>query len=458
MSNRPSLQNDLTEGGVTGLLVRFSGPFLLSMVIQQLYSMADMIIVSYFSGEASVVGVNNGGQLTFLATAMAIGLSVGGTILIGQYFGAKRMEDVRQTASTMLTSLLIAAALMIAIFLPMGGVFLQIMNLDPGSDSFSEARSYLSICVAGLPFIFMYNAISGILRGMGDSKRPLIFVSCACALNVGLDLLLVAGFKMGASGAAIATVISQAGSVVLSAVYLRGRGFLFDFKPKSFRISRDKFKQILKLGIPACLSQVAANLSFLLMTALLNGYGEVTQAAAGLAGRFNGFAIMPALAVSNSVSMMSAQNLGAGRPDRALRTMKVGVVLALAVSSMVFLLARLFPGEIMSLLTTSEEVATVGVVYMNAFSWDYLIVPFAFCFMGLVNGAGHPRITLLNTFVSAVGLRMPTALLLSQNFGLGLTGVGLAAPAASVGSAVFLLCYILTGRWKKAAIHQRREI
>ncbi|MCL2002429.1 MAG: MATE family efflux transporter [Oscillospiraceae bacterium] len=445
-------QNDLTQGRVTSQLIRFSAPFLLSMLIQQCYSMADLLIVSFFSGDVTVAGVNNGGQLTFLATALGIGLSVGGTILIGQYFGAKQTEEVRKTAATMLTALLLVSVVMTALFIPLSGVLLRALRVPEAS--FSEARTYLIICTSGLPFIFLYNAISGILRGLGDAKRPLIFVAGACILNVILDVILVAGFGMGAAGVAVATIISQAGSVVVSAIYLARGGFLFDFKPGSFVIHRDKLKLILKLGIPASFSQVAVSLSFLLMAALVNGYGVSAAAAAGLAGRFNGFAIMPAMAVSQSVAMMSAQNLGANRHDRALHTMKAGMVISLMVGGPVFAAAQFIPRQIMGILSASPAVIDAGAVYMKAFSWDYLLVPFCFCFFGLINGAGHAHITMINTLITSVALRIPAALLLSHTFGLGLTGVGLAAPVASAGGFIFLLAYILSGRWRSVAIHR----
>lgn len=451
-----SFSNDLTQGGVTRQLIRFSVPFLLSNIIQQLYSMADMVIVSHFSGKSSVVGVNNGGQLTFLATALAIGLSVGGTVLIGQYFGAKRMDDVKKTVSTMMTVLVLTAVAMTGTFLLLDDVLLSVMRVPEGS--IGEARSYLNICTCGLVFIFMYNAISGILRGMGDSVRPLLFVSGACVVNIGLDLLLVAVFDMGATGAAIATVISQAGSVAVSAIYLKRNGFMFDFKLKSFTIAKDKLRMILRLGIPAGAQQVLVNLSFLLMTALLNGYSEAVSAAAGLAGRFNGFAIMPALAVSQSVSMMSAQNLGAGNIGRAKRTMFSGMVMSLVMGVLVFCAAQFMTGTIMALLSKDDEVIAAGVIYMKAFSWDYLIVPFVFNFAGLINGAGHSGFTLFSTSISSIGLRMPMALLLSIPLGLGLQGVGLAAPVASAGACVVLVLYYLSGRWKRVAIHRSEPV
>ncbi|MCL2030640.1 MAG: MATE family efflux transporter [Oscillospiraceae bacterium] len=447
-------QNDLTQGGVTRQLLRFSMPFFFSTLIQQMYSMSDLLIVSHFAEESSVVGVSNGMQLTFLATAIAIGLSVGGTILVGQYYGAKRMEDVKKTVSTMMTMLVIVSVVMTVLFLVFGGALLHILRVP--EQSIGEARAYLNICVSGLLFIFMYNAISGVLRGMGDSKRPLYFIAVTCVANIVLDLVLIAGFGMGAAGAAIATIICQAGSVAFSAIYLARKGFLFDFRPKSFVIDRAKLKLIFKLGIPACLQQVVVNFSFLLMTALVNDYGTSVSAAAGLAGRFNGFAIMPSLAFGNSVAMMCAQNLGAGNPGRALRTMRVGMGLSMAVTVFVFATAQFFPAQIMGFLSPEAAVVKAGVIYMRAFSWDYLVVPFVFCLFGLINGAGHSTFTMLTTFITSIGLRVPLAILLSRPYGLnlGLSGVGLAAPLASVGALVCYTIYLIGGKWRNVVIHR----
>jgi len=442
--------HDLTQGSVAGNLIRFAMPFLLTMLIQQSYGLADLIIVSHFAGEVSVAGVNNGGQLVFFPTVIAIGFSIGGTILIGQYFGAKRMEDVRKTASTMLTTMLIMAVVMAVIFITLSSVFLRLLNVP--EESHSEAWRYLIICMCGLPFIFMYNAISGILRGMGDSKRPLIIVAIASAVSAALNFLLVGAFKMGAAGAAFSTIFAQAGCVIVAAIYLNRSGFMFDFKPKSFVIYKDKLRLTLKLGIPSGIAQVAVNLSFLLMTVLVNDYGVSVSAAAGLAGRFNGFAIMPIFAISNSVSMMIAQNLGANRQDRALRTMYTGVVLSLIVSLLFFTLVMFFPRQIMSIMTTVPAVIDAGEVYLTALAWDYLIVPFAFSFFGLATGAGHTHITMINSIINSIAVRIPAALLFSKTFDWGLWGVGFAAPVASIGALIFMSTYVLSGHWKKAAI------
>lgn len=451
-----SFQKDLTQGSVVTQLLRFSMPFLFSMLIQQSYSMADLLIVSFFAGEASVAGVNNGGQLTFFITAIAIGLSVGGTILIGQYFGAKKEEDVKKTAATMLTVMLIVSVIFAAVFLLAGDFFLRLLRVPP--ESHSEAHIYLVICMIGLPFIFMYNAIAGIMRGIGDAKRPLIIVAVSSVVSAALNFLLVGYFQMAAAGAAIATVIAQAGCVVVAAIYLSKSGFIFDFKPKSFKICRDKLKLMMRLGIPSSISQVAVNFSFLLLAALVNNYGVAVAAAAGLAGRVNGFAIMPCMAISNSVSMMCAQNLGAKRHERALKTMFVGLIISLMIGIPFFLLMLFMPEQVMRLMTDSQDVIEAGAIYMRAFAWDHLVVPFVFSFFGLATGAGHTHITMINTFISSIALRIPLAILLSQTFGMGLYGVGLAVPIATCGSLIFLAIYVASGRWKTAVTHEKKLV
>ena len=440
--------HDLTQGAVASNLIRFAMPFLLSMIIQQSYGLADLIIISHFAGEVSVAGVNSGSQLMFFPTVIAIGFSLGGTVLLGQYFGAKRMEDVHKTASTILSTMLIAAVFFAIVFIAFGNVFLRLLSVP--EESHSEAWRYLFICMCGLPFIFIYNAISGILRGMGDSKRPLIIVAIASAVSAGLNFLLVGAFNMGAAGAALSTVFAQAGCVVVTAVYLNRTDFMFDFKPKSFILYKEKLRITLRLGIPTSVAQVAVNLSFLLMTTLVNNYGVSIAAAAGLAGRFNGFVIMPIFAISNSVSMMVAQNLGAGRQDRALRTMYTGMVISFALGIVFFASVMLFSRQFMSLMTPVPDVIDAGVIYMHALSWDYLIVPFAFSFFGLATGAGHTHITMINSVISSVVVRIPAALLFSNTFGWGLWGVGFAAPVATFGALLFLTFYVISGYWRKS--------
>ncbi len=339
------LETDLSQGHVVKQLVLFSLPFLLSSFIQSLYSVADMIIVGQFSGTASISGVNIGGQVTFILTNLIMGLATGGTVLVGQYLGAGKREDIVKTISTMLSMLMAAALVMTVLVLVFQRPILWLIQTP--AESFDEALSYLQVTSIGIVFIFGYNAISSIMRGMGDSKNPMIFIAIACAVNIVLDLLFVAVFNMQARGAAIATVIAQAVSMSLCVIYLIKNKFIFDFKLKSFKFYRDKLKLIFKLGIPMSVQNVVTGFSFMILTVIVNVIGGVeASAAVGAAGRINGFGILPAVAMSMAVSTMVAQNIGAGKIDRVKKTLHAGIAIAYGFGITMFFLCQFMP-EIM---------------------------------------------------------------------------------------------------------------
>ncbi len=445
------LHTDLTQGSVTTRLIRFSMPFLLSNIIQSLYSVADMLIVGWFSGKNGISGVATGGQVTHLIVMLVTGFTVGGTVLVAQYFGAKKHRDVQETIGTLFFLLGVSAVVMTLLFFALAHPILR--ALQTPAESYSEAYDYLVICLCGNIFIFAYNAVAAILRGLGDSKRPLCFVAIACFINVFLDLLLVGGFKMSAAGAAIATVISQMLSVVLSVAYLRRSDFLFDFRLKSFVPKKDKLGKIFSIGLPSSVQNTIVSFSFMLMTALGNSYGGVAASAAiGIVSKFNGFAIMPAVAMSSSVSAMAGQNLGAGLYDRAKKTMWIAVRISLLVSALVFGLVQLFPEFILRMFSDEGDVIRAGVSYLKLFSFDYLLVSFQFCFNGLIIASGHTTYSLLAGIISAVVIRMPIAYLLCYTFGFGMGGLGAAAPCATLGGITMTAWFVFTGKWKKSKL------
>lgn len=442
------LEQDFTTGNIGKLLIRFSIPFLLSSLVQSFYSVADMLIVGIFNDAASLSGVNIGGQVTTIVMNIILGLAQGGTVLIAQYYGAKRMEDVKSTISTTLTFLCLLSLAMTAVMLLCSDWMLRIIQTP--AESFSEAKKYLVICLYGNIFIFAYNAISAILRGLGDSTRPLMFVIVACVSNVFLDLLFVGSFGMGAAGAAWATVLAQGVSVLISAVYLSRQKFIFDFKLRSFQIDWKKAKDIVRIGIPTSAQNVLVSISFLLMTTLVNGFGVYASAAVGVAGKFNGFAILPASAMSASVSAFAAQNVGAGLYERAKKSLYYGCGIAFGFGLPIFILTQLFPAHIIGIFSDEAEVIEVGIQYLRAFSYDYLAVPAAFCLTGLIVGAGHTTFSMISSMSSSILLRMPMAWILSRT-ALGLAGIGLAAPLASVGGILISGWFFMTGRWLKDA-------
>lgn len=444
-------QKDLSQGSVVKQLTLFALPFMISNIIQSCYNVADMLIVGNFSGTVSMSGVNIGGQVTFILTNIIVGLCTGGTILVAQYLGAKRQKEMEDTIATLMSMLLVGAVVITVLMMFLKGAVLRLIQTP--AESFEEAERYLTVTVAGLIFIFLYNALSAIMRGLGDSKRPLYFVLISCVTNIVLDLALVAGCKMGALGAAIATVFSQALSVVLCIAYMKKNNFLFDFRPSSFRFHPRYCKLIFQVGLPSAIQNGITSFSFLIITALVNSIGGVNASAAvGVVGKVNGFAIMPAGALGNSISTMAAQNIGAGFWDRAKKTCFIGTTMAAAISVVIFLIVQTFPAEILRLFDDNPEMVSMGVEYFRSFSFDYLIVPFCFCINGLFIASGHTTFTLINSILSSLALRVPASIFFGTALNWGLRGVGMGAPIASLGSLILISWFYLSGRWRKNVI------
>ena len=449
-------EKDLTQGPVTKQLFSFCLPFLLSNFLQAMYGFVDMLTASWFAGPATVSGVSNGGQITLVCMNLVIGFSVGGTVLVSQYFGAGKRNELSRTIGTMFTSLLVMAVVTTVLVLVFAHPLLRFIN-TPG-EAYGEAYLYMAICVGGIVFTFGYNAVSAVLRGMGDSKNPLYFVLIAGIINTLLDVLFVGPFGWGAVGVASATVIAQALSLVLAVWYLRRRKFVFGFKLADFRVDTARLKQILKVGLPTSVQQTVVGLSFLFMLALVNDFGVDASAAVGIVGKFNGFAILPALAMASSISSMAAQNIGAGKLDRARATMHAGIRLTLPICIAFFLLSLFAPEAIMGIFTDVPGVVEHGVSYIRYLNYEYLLLSFLFCINGLLMGAGLTTFTMINGLISSILLRVPLAYLFGITFMLGVTGIGLAAPAAALGALVMSFVFYRTGKWKRKRLVEGAEV
>jgi putative MATE family efflux protein len=447
---KQTIERNLTQGNVAIQLIMFALPFMLSNLIQTLYNVADMLIVGNFTGTEGISGVNIGGQVTFIITNIVVGLSVGGTVVIAQYLGSGDRKSVNESIKTLITFLFATAIVVTVVMMLLSDVILQLIQTPV--ESYGQAREYLNITLMGTIFIFGYNAFSAILRGLGDSKRPLIFVSIACIINIFLDLLFVGLFRMEAKGAALATVISQAISMFTCIVYIKRSDLGFDFKFSSFRLYKERLIVLLQMGIPISIQNVVINFSFLVLTAIANGMGVSASAAVGIVGKYNGFAILPAIAVGSSVSAMVAQNMGAGMIERAKKTFYTGLILSFSVSLIVFIFTQLFPEQILSIFGKDPDMISDGVEYIRSFSLDYLIVPAAFCLNGLITGSGHSIISSISGIMSSLGFRIPFAILLGVILGKGMLGLGLAAPLASLGATIFVFIYYLSGKWKVSTV------
>lgn len=442
------LEKNLTEGSVVSQLLRFAIPFILSNLIQSLYNVADMYIVGQYNQSAGISAVNSGGQVTFIMTNIVVGLCAGATVIIGQHMGTNNKKAIRETISTLLIALVVVGIILMIAMTFLATPILGWINTP--ADAFQGAREYLTITIAGTLFIFGYNALSAIMRGMGDSKTPLIFVAIACVVNVILDLVFVGYLGMAARGAAIATVIAQALSMILCIIYLKKNDFAFDFKLSSFKFYKDRLQTLLRIGIPTSVQNVITNFSFLVLTALVNSYGTEASAALGVVGKFNGFAILPAIAMSASVSAMVAQNIGAGMYDRAKHTMHIGTIIGVSMSLVIFVFAQLFPAQILEFFNDEDPaMITYGVEYMRSFSFDYIFAPLFFGVVGIITGAGHTKFSLVSNILSALALRVPFALFFGSVLDMGMFGIGLGAPIASFGSLLLAFWYYKSGRWMK---------
>ncbi len=451
-----SIQKNLTEGSVAKRLISFALPIVLSNIIQSLYNIADMVIVGQFasSDKAEAVnvlsGVNIGGQLTFIITNLVIGLSVGGSICIGQFIGANKREELKKTVSTLFTVLLFAAVGLTVIMLALRIPLLKLIKTPP--EAFGYASDYFIVTIIGLIFIFTYNSLSGIMRGMGNSRIPLLFVAIACCINVVLDLLFVAVFGWKARGAAVATVISQAVSVILCIIYLKRRNFLFDFKPKSFKIDRTSLKMIMRVGIPTSVQHTVTSFSFLFLTTISNSLGVTVSAAIGSVGKFNAFALLPAIAMNMSVSAVASQNIGAGQTKRAVQTLYIGTIIGWAFSALIFVYAQLWPESILKLFNNEPDYVVIGTNYLKIFSIDYLIAPILFTINGFIVATGHTLVPLSSSILAAIVARVPAAYILAIALDQGVKGIALANPIATVTALLFSLIYYLSGKWKTSTI------
>ncbi len=443
-----SAQN-LTEGNITKKLLVFALPYLFANLIQALYGAVDMVVVGWFANAAGISAVSVGSQVMQIITSMVAGLTMGSTILIAQHSGAMRKEETVKTISTTLTLFALLSVFFTVLLFLFAPAVLTLLQTPP--EAFAPALSYVRICSCGTFFIFSYNAVSAILRGLGDSKNPLRFITVSCVSNIILDLLFVGAFSMGAAGAALATVLSQAISVVLAVLFLKKRDFIFTFSLKNFRIYPKEAKQLLLLGLPVSLQETMVSLSFLIINAIVNSLGVIASAAVGICSKFENFAMLPAGAFSSAIASMSAQNIGADKPQRAKKCMWIGILCAFSCSLFFFFWVQLFPQSALSLFKADAQVTAAGIEYLRTFSFDFMFVSFYFCMNGFLNGCGCTAFTMANGIAATFLVRIPAALILTRVLPeqFVLYGIGTAAPVATVFSILLCLIYLKSGKWNR---------
>lgn len=444
---------DLTQGSEAKVIINFALPMLIGNVFQQFYTMVDSIVVGNFVGTTALAAVGIAFPVIFLMISLVMGLTMGTTVLVAQYFGAKDSAKVRAAVDTGYITLFWAGLAMSIIGVASTDWILVALKVP--ADVFPEASAYLRIIFAGLLAMFGYNAISAILRGLGDSKTPLYLLVAASLLNVVLDLLFVVGFGWGVPGVAWATVISQAASFVGGLVWVNRKNDLVRLDIRELRFDRDIFKHSLRIGLPTGVQQTMVSLGMMTLSRIVNGFGTTTIAAFSVASRLDSFASMPAMNLSQAISTFTGQNMGAGKTERVKRGHRSAVIIGAAISAVVGAAVLLFGKPLMSLFTRDVEVMATGAQYLAIVGATYILFSTMFINNGVMRGAGDAFIPMINTILALWVIRIPCALLFSGPLGMGATGIWLSVPAGWAMGAVFSTWYYLGGRWKRKAVVRR---
>ena len=429
---------NFTEGKIFAPLIRFALPVLLALLLQTMYGAVDLLVVGQFGTSADVSAVSTGSMVMHTVTVVITGLAMGLTVLVGHKIG----EGIREEAGSIIGSgiwLFGVLAVVLSIVMVFAAPAMAELMQAP-AEALEKTVTYLIICSAGAVFIVAYNLVGSIFRGIGDSVMPLVTVAIACVLNIVGDLVLVALFHMGTAGAAIATVFAQAVSVALSLILIRRRELPFAMNAKSLRPNGKQIRQILLLGIPIALQDLLVSISFLAITAIVNGLGLTASAGVGVAEKLCGFVMLVPSAFMQAMSAFVAQNMGAGKPLRAQKALLWGVVSSLAVGTVMWYLTFFHGNLLAGLFARDAAVIAAAADYLKAYAIDCLLTSFLFCFIGYFNGTGNTVFVMLQGIIGAFGVRLPVSWFVSRQAWASLFHIGLATPASSL--VQILLCGI----------------
>lgn len=448
MSTKPK-SSSFTGGAILPALFAFAVPTFLAMLLQTLYGTVDVLVIGNFGSTAGVSAVSTGSQILNLATFLISGFTTAATVLIGQYLGAGDHKSVARVIGGSIPVFAAISVLFAGIMVALYPTLLTVLNIP--AEAMAEAKLYTLICCCGIPLIVGYNAVCAILRGMGDSKSPLVFVSIACVINIIGDLALTGWLGMGAAGVAIATVTAQGVSFLVSLAYLVRKGVGVPFHRGDIRLDAKLTRKLFQLGVPLAVQSVMINLSFLFITAIINAMGVTASAAMGVGDKITGFAFLPQTAFGQAVQVFAAQNVGAGKPERALKGMwySAGVTALWGVAF--FGICNLWPTLLPAAFTSDPAVIELTALYVSAYSLDVILTCLIFCMNGLLAGCGSAGFSMAANLLGSFAVRIPATFLLSRLPSVTLFHIGLAAPAASVVQILITLVYFRSGKWKQSA-------
>lgn len=436
------MKNDeyLLEGSVLKGLVVFAVPFLLAILLQAFYGAVDLWVVGKYATSAEVSAVATGSQAMNVITQAIVGLTTGSTVLIGQFFGAKKPDDISKTiGSAIKIFVIIAVVLTVCMVLLVDRV---VVGMNAPAEAVSGTRDYMFICFCGIIFIVGYNVVSSFFRGFGDSKTPLLFVFIACIINIVVDICFVKGLGMGAAGAAYATVLAQAISFICSVIYLKKKGFPYEVAKGSIKFDKDKFRRIMRIGVPVAIQNGLVSLSFLFIMMIVNNQGVIASASVGVVEKIILFMFIPVIALSSSVSVMTAQNVGANRPERADKGLKYGILISFIFGALMCLLSWT-NGEAITGIFGRADIAYTASLYLKSCSIDCMLVAFIFCMNGYFGGCGRSLFAMIHSLIATFGVRIPITVAVSRMTDVTLFHTGLAAPISSLASLIMCFVYII---------------
>ena len=440
---------DFTTGSVLGSLIKFAIPVLAAMFLQSLYGGVDLLIVGQFATTADVSGVATGSQLMHTATTVITGLSMGITVYVAQKIGERKEEEAGRATGTGIL-FFIFLGIVISVLLVIFTSFLANLLHAP-AEAYEQTCSYITVCGYGTLFICLYNLLGAIFRGIGDSKTPLITVMIACICNIIADLVFVAGFGMGATGAAFATIIAQAISVVISLLIIRRKPLPFVLKKEFIKLQPKVLLKELKLGTPIALQDLLVGISFLVIHAVVNSIDVVASAGVGVAEKVCGFIMLVPSSFSQSMSAFVAQNMGAGKNDRALKALKYGIITSLCVGVLIGSFS-FFQGDLLTTIFTKDPAVIIqGHEYLKAYAIDCLFTAILFCCIGYFNGCGNTFFVMFQGLVGAFCVRVPYVLLMSKAGVTSLFQIGIGTPLSSVVQIILCMGFLVFLKRKKNA-------
>lgn len=422
-------KNNFTEGNILKKLSLFMLPVLGALILQAAYGAVDLLVVGRFGSTAGLSAVSTGSQLMNLVTFMVTQLAMGATVLIARYLGEKKPERIGAVLGGTTVVFAILATVLFVLLVFFAHPIAVLMQAP--SEALGLTTRYVRICGMGIFFIVAYNMLAAIFRGLGDSKSPLLFVLVACLINIAGDLLFVAGFKMDAAGAAIATVMAQAVSVVLAIVILLKKDLPFTLKKSDFRLN-PQCRKFLQVGLPLALQEVLTQASFLALCAFVNRLGLTASSGYGVASKIVSFAMLIPSALMQSMASFVAQNVGASKPKRAKQAMFTGMGIGLVFGCAVFALVMLKGDVLAGIFSTDAEVVQKGFEYLKGFAPETILTAILFSMLGYFNGNNKTVFVMIQGLVQTLLVRLPMSYLMSIQPNASLTKIGLAAPVSTL--------------------------